>query len=298
MYHRIGTESFDPWGLAVEERQFESQLQWLARRRRVLPLSEFARRHREGALPNDAVAITFDDGYASVMQRAVPLLGKYGLPATVFLPAERIDRGQSFWWDELAEILFSCSGKTLRLEDSDVRVPLAEPGDRTWAADAPPSTPRQQLFYSLWARLKGLPPAELDIAMADLRGQAGSMASPSDAPASRQELRQTSVGTVEFGSHALTHSSLPALERDAREREIRLSRERCLDLTGAEPENFAYPYGDYDAESMRLVEQAGFLCAVTSDSAFVTCRNHLFALPRIRVGNWDPAGLRKCLRGA
>ena len=63
MHHRIGSETFDPWGLVVGIRRFEAQLEWLARNRTVLPLSEFVGAHREGRLVRDAVATTFDDGY-------------------------------------------------------------------------------------------------------------------------------------------------------------------------------------------------------------------------------------------
>ena len=30
MYHRIAHETFDPWGLAVQEAVFAEQLEWLA----------------------------------------------------------------------------------------------------------------------------------------------------------------------------------------------------------------------------------------------------------------------------
>ena len=56
MYHRVGVESFDPWALAVSPARFEAQLEWLARRRSVLPLAEFAALHRQGRLPRDAAA--------------------------------------------------------------------------------------------------------------------------------------------------------------------------------------------------------------------------------------------------
>ena len=116
MYHRIARESFDPWGLAVEPARFAAQLEWLARRRSVLPLGEFARVHRAGRLKGNAVALTFDDGYASSLKAAVPLLERLGLSATVFLPAELIERGREFWWDELARIVLTFRGKKFRLQ--------------------------------------------------------------------------------------------------------------------------------------------------------------------------------------
>lgn len=39
----------------------------------------------ERALPRKAVALTFDDGYADFKSRALPAIGKFGAPATVFV---------------------------------------------------------------------------------------------------------------------------------------------------------------------------------------------------------------------
>ena len=50
----------------------------------VLTLRELAAALRGGALPDRAVALTFDDAFASVAEHAGPLLAERGLRATVF----------------------------------------------------------------------------------------------------------------------------------------------------------------------------------------------------------------------
>lgn len=49
-----------------------------------LTVSELAGALRRGELPDRAVAITFDDGCASVLSNAAPVLARHGVAATVF----------------------------------------------------------------------------------------------------------------------------------------------------------------------------------------------------------------------
>lgn len=53
--------------------------------------------------PPRAVLVTFDDGYASVLTRALPVLERYGLPAVVFACPAPIERRERFWFDAVAE---------------------------------------------------------------------------------------------------------------------------------------------------------------------------------------------------
>ena len=55
-------------------------------------VSELARRLRAGESLQGVVALTFDDGFASVARTAVPLLAERGLTATVFCVAGRLGR--------------------------------------------------------------------------------------------------------------------------------------------------------------------------------------------------------------
>lgn len=297
MYHRIGSEPFDPWGLGVEQERFARQLEWLARNRTVVPLGELAARVRDGLLSDDLVALTFDDGYASVAG-VVPLLERLGLHATIFLPAELIESRDLFWWDELAQIVMRSPADSLTLDGAELPVPPADPRDSVWAAHTPPRTRRQKLFHTLWSRIRKRPPAELRAAMAELRIRVPHQPNGSDRPLRPEEVRSIGSDAVEFGSHALNHPYLPALGRQEKAREIKDSIARCASLTGRAPTAFSYPYGVVDAESVRLVEDAGFQCACATGNAIVSARSSPFALPRLYVGDWEPALLSHMLGGS
>ena len=47
-------------------------------------------------MPSDAVAVTFDDAYQSVLEHAVPILRRVGAPATVFAIADRLGRDNAW----------------------------------------------------------------------------------------------------------------------------------------------------------------------------------------------------------
>jgi peptidoglycan/xylan/chitin deacetylase (PgdA/CDA1 family) len=101
------------------------------------------------------------------------------------------------------------------------------------------------------------------------------------------EVRAASSTHITFGSHALTHPWLTSLDRAEKAREIHDSFARVEALAGSPPAGFAYPYGNFDRDSERLVEEAGFACACATIPTAVSPASRLFALPRLQVGNWD-----------
>ena len=104
IYHRVAEVDFDPWNLAISPDEFERQLIGM-RSKTVLPLQEFVRLHVRKQLPQQAIAITFDDGYACNALVAAPMLETFGYPATFFVSSEAIARSEEFWWDQL-EFIF------------------------------------------------------------------------------------------------------------------------------------------------------------------------------------------------
>jgi peptidoglycan/xylan/chitin deacetylase (PgdA/CDA1 family) len=106
MYHRFGENSYPTTNIRLD--QFDAHLEQLANGRyTVLPVPEILRRTRAGeALPDRTIGITIDDAYLSVYQHAWPRLRAAGLPFTLFVATDPIDRGIGGYmnWAQIREL--------------------------------------------------------------------------------------------------------------------------------------------------------------------------------------------------
>jgi peptidoglycan/xylan/chitin deacetylase (PgdA/CDA1 family) len=98
MYHAVADATVDPNQLCVPPQRFASQMAWLAAHGlRGVGTATLVEAMRIGT-QRGLVGITFDDGYASVLEHALPVLQRHGFGATAFVIAGRI--GGRNDWDE------------------------------------------------------------------------------------------------------------------------------------------------------------------------------------------------------
>ncbi|MBM3567540.1 MAG: chitin deacetylase [Alphaproteobacteria bacterium] len=112
VYFRFGKDRSP--GASVTIESFERNLATIAQGGyRVVPLVEVVAALRGGpALPNKAVAITVDGGYATAYRDGWPRLRAAGLPVTVFVVPELLDRGGDAYmsWSELKVMVAAGAG--------------------------------------------------------------------------------------------------------------------------------------------------------------------------------------------
>jgi peptidoglycan/xylan/chitin deacetylase (PgdA/CDA1 family) len=97
MYHGVAEVPEDPNHLFVSPRRFAEQMAWLERRGlRGVGVGSLMDAMREDG-GRGLVGITFDDGYASVLESALPELKRRDFGATVFILSERL--GCTNEWD-------------------------------------------------------------------------------------------------------------------------------------------------------------------------------------------------------
>jgi peptidoglycan/xylan/chitin deacetylase (PgdA/CDA1 family) len=303
-YHRIAEEPIDPWGLAVSPAHFAEQLQVLCRTRHPLPLTEFVSAFVAGTLQADAIAVTFDDGYADNLLAGKPLLEAVDIPATVFLTTGCLDRREEFWWDELARLVLLehgpqklkivVRGEALHFDFGRPSVPGASPW-RTWLL----RRRRRRAHRAIWRALRPLDNEERGLLMAEIRSK---LAGRHSQPGSGRAMTSAEVrGLVDdqlitIGAHTVTHPALTQIGPEARRREIAESKAACEALMGKPVPGFAYPYGDLDDGVRYAVKEAGFVYACSNRSGPVTAASDLFALPRLPIGDWDGDAFERALR--
>ena len=87
-YHSIDAGG-SPVSIAPAE--FRRQMRALAAAGwRTMAMDDFVRGHRDGLWPSRTFALTFDDGYANLVEHALPIARECGFKGTVFVAVDRV----------------------------------------------------------------------------------------------------------------------------------------------------------------------------------------------------------------
>jgi peptidoglycan/xylan/chitin deacetylase (PgdA/CDA1 family) len=264
-YHRVNDDAHSCFpGIPIA--LFRRQMETLKRHFRVLPLPEIAERARARDLPENAVAITFDDGYRDNYTNAFPVLRELGLAATLFLTTDALDRGGLLWHDRVFDAFH-----------------------RTRKAEAR----RDGELMRLLTELRRSTPEERDRRIGTLLEELG--IEPGVPPGWEKlrwdEVREMAAHGISFGAHTLDHPILTFVTEEEAKRQIRQSKLRIEAELGSRVTMFAYPNGrasDFDVATRRIVEDEGFDLAVTTIAGSNDESTDPFALRRTGMWGADP----------
>jgi peptidoglycan/xylan/chitin deacetylase (PgdA/CDA1 family) len=303
MYHRVAEAGIDPWSLCVTPQHFAEQLEVLQRYLHPMTLQHLALSHAKAELPEQAVAITFDDGYANNLLQAKPLLAQRQIPASVFVTSGYVGQEREYWWDELEQVLLTPGTLPSRLSL------LIGDQERFWvlgnAAQYSPAdqqrdtglhvldqraSDRMKFYYTLWAALQPLAEANRQQCLTEIYTWAATDPTLRDThrPMTAEELCALETGgLVEVGAHTVHHPLLPTQSAELQQAEIMHSKSNLERILGHSVDSFAYPFGAYRKNTIALVEAAGFNCACTTVEESVWPGDHRFQLPRFEMRNWS-----------
>lgn len=96
------------------------------------------------------------------------------------------------------------------------------------------------------------------------------------------QIRELQRHGVQFGSHSLTHLSLPELNTADLRREVEDSKHRLEDLLGEAVNTFAYPFGEANRRVRAAVIEAGYRVAFTAANGLNLWQDP-FAMMRIDI---------------
>lgn len=98
----------------------------------------------------------------------------------------------------------------------------------------------------------------------------------------RDQIRELYAAGWEVGSHGVSHMELPP-RPGKQENEIVSSRRRLESYLDVPVRSFAYPFGAYDSESLRLVKFAGYNAAMGLGDETLQGKENIFYLYRQSV---------------
>ena len=275
-YHRI-LEAHDPFLTSEPDvHTFRWQMELLAECFNVLPLHDAVEAMGRGDLPPRAACITFDDGYRSTHDLALPVLREYRLPATVFVTTGCMRKG-NMWNDRIIEAVRRLPGTRLDMRDAGIGV-LSLAGDLA----------RHEAAHRLIEASKYLSPGERDAITRKIEALGGHADSNGLMLTADMVAAMARQG-VEIGGHTVSHPILTRLDDDAARTEIETGKKELEAITGRPVRLFAYPNGkvgkDYDDRHVRMAREAGFTAAFTTAVGAASRQHDRYQLPRSRP--WD-----------
>ncbi len=267
-YHRVARRSdsslLDEGVIDVAPDQLERHLtflnQWFCPIG-VEDLAAFAR--GVGRLPNNPVLVTFDDGYRDNHDVALPILKRYGVPATFFIATDYLERRRLYWWDRVS-LLVKRSARE--------RLVLTSPSPESLSLEGPKA--RRAAVRRLQRIIKDHHGLDLPRFLDQVENAAGVTLAADEERRLVDETIMTWDHVIalrragmDVQSHSHTHRVLQTLDASELDRELRLSRQALENALGEPVTAISYPVGKSlrDAPHIRnAVRDAGYELGFTN----------------------------------
>ncbi|MBL82626.1 MAG: hypothetical protein CMG90_01955 [Marinobacter sp.] len=254
MYHRISGSSNDG-GLPVDI--FRKQIKTIKNSFNVTTIPELISSYANGDPIQDAVVVTFDDGYHDFADYAFPVLQEEAVPAVLFATTGFIDSDLWLWPDQIRYAVEHRGNRSINISGVQGSLGNNISDHNCWNAIADhclklAPNQRKGVISELYENV------EIPL--------------PDRAP---DQFRSLSWGQIKdmkklglsVESHSYSHPVLTTLTEQEIFEELRKSKETIKDELGSDVEGFCYPNGmkcDFDKRVKRALVGLGYQWAVTA----------------------------------
>ena len=280
-YHRVlaSPDVMRPGEVTAAE--FDAQMRIVAASFRSVTFGGWIAERRSSRNGDNAVIVTFDDGYKDNHDVALPILREHGVAATFFVASGYLDGGM-MWNDRLIETLRKAVGSVVDLGAAGLgRVELRTLEDASRAA------------AQVLAAIKRWPQEKRAAFVDELAGSSGRQ--PDRVMMDAAEVRALAAAGLEVGAHTVTHPILSKLSPEQAWAEISRSKEALERILGRDVLTFAYPNGrpekDFTDADVERVRKAGFVGAVTTRWGCARPADDDFLVPRQGIWGTNAAKL-------
>jgi peptidoglycan/xylan/chitin deacetylase (PgdA/CDA1 family) len=256
---------FDPDTADVTPDQFRRQMALVKKHFTVIGVDELLASLDGAKLPPNPCLITFDDGYRSNLEVALPVLRDAGMKAVFFIATSFVGERRLYWWDRIAYIVATSMRERIQL--AYPRALTVELRDRAAARAA------------LVAPVKDEAGLDLERYLVELADAAGVSWSREAETTLADELimtwddvRRMRDAGMDIESHSRHHRVLQTLDAAGLRDDLDGARADLAREMGAPSRVIAYPVGRTIAPYPQVrdaVAAAGYRCGLTNASGIV-----------------------------
>lgn len=261
-------------GVSIAPSQFKIAVEFLAKYYNPVSLQDVLDHQCGRSLPSRAVLVTFDDGYASLMETAIPACKRFGLPAVLFLNAAYLDNQHLS-----ADNLVCYVANTLGLESINAAA-RAVVGDRVARLET-----LMEVFRSFFPSIS-LPEREAFLrSLIHLAGiDERQLASETRLYLNAKQVRDLASSGFEIGNHTRSHVHCRCLTAQDSCDEIDRNKAELEALSAKPVRSFSVPYGssaDLSAAVQQHLRRTGHQAIFLSQAVANPCRADRFCIDRV-----------------
>jgi len=234
----------------ISQSVFDKQIQWISKHRLIVSLDQYLQMLNDPEHnKEEPVVITFDDGFRQTFDCILPIIQRRNTPVTIFLCSAHIGNQSLLWFSYLKALCFESKYSIIGVDNFKFDLDQIQQRINTW----------KELMRI--ATKSGNPTIFVN-QLAEKYPLDCELTNPYLGMTHNQIEQGLDSNLVEFGGHTVNHPFLNRIPVTLQREEIINNKDDIEQLTKKPVRYFAYPSGEYNKDSVNLIEQAGYEAAL------------------------------------